>query len=48
MQKTDAVCVREVQRSLAQSVKKLLEIKIEALGVGGSFEVKQEIGRAHV
>lgn len=48
MQKTDAVCVREVQRSLAQSVKKLLEIKIEALGVGGSFEVKQDfIGCPH-
>jgi phage terminase large subunit len=36
-----AVCVREVQRSLAQSVKRLLEDKIQALGVGSLFEVKQ-------
>ncbi len=40
MSKTDAVCVREVQRSLSQSVKKLLEYKIEALGVGHLFEVQ--------
>ena len=33
-QKTDIVCIREVQQSLAQSVKKLLELKINALGVG--------------
>jgi phage terminase large subunit len=36
-----AVCVREVQRSLAQSVKRLLEDKIQALGVGPLFDVKQ-------
>lgn len=42
MAKTDAVCVREVQRSLAQSVKKLLEAKIEKLGVGQYFDVKQD------
>ncbi len=42
MQRTDAVCVREVQRSLAQSVKKLLEVKIEALGVGPAFDIKQD------
>jgi phage terminase large subunit len=41
MQKTDAVCVREVQKSLAQSVKKLLETKIEEMGVGSYFEVQQ-------
>jgi phage terminase large subunit len=41
MQKTDAVCVREVQRSLNQSVKKLLESKIEQLGVGRLFEVQE-------
>ena len=35
--KTDIVCVREVQRSLQQSVKKLIEIKIEALGLGPRF-----------
>lgn len=40
MAKTDAVCVREVQRTLKQSVKKLLEVKIEALGVGKMFEVQ--------
>ena len=39
--KTSAVCIREVQKSLAQSVKKLLEIKIEALGVGHLFEVQE-------
>lgn len=35
------VCVREVQRSLAQSVKRLIEIKIEALGVGHLFDVQE-------
>lgn len=34
-----AVCVREVQRSLEQSVKRLLEDRIQALGVGGQFRV---------
>lgn len=42
MGKTDAVCVREVQRSLQQSVKKLLESKIAALGVGRYFEVQRD------
>jgi len=37
--KIDAVCVREVQKSLRQSVKKLLEIKIESLGVGDRFNI---------
>jgi phage terminase large subunit len=41
-QKTDAVCVREVQKSLAQSVKKLLELKIQALGVADQFDIKQD------
>src|SRR6476661_464196 len=41
LEKTDAVCVREVQKSLAQSVKKLLESKIEGLGVGHLFEVQE-------
>jgi phage terminase large subunit len=36
---TRAVCVREVQKSLDQSVKKLLEDKISALGVQAFFEV---------
>lgn len=39
MARTDIVCVREVQKSLDQSVKKLLELKIEALGVGPRFNV---------
>jgi phage terminase large subunit len=38
-EKTDSVCVREVQQSLNQSVKKLLELKIEQLCVGGQFEI---------
>lgn len=36
---TSSVCVREVQKSLAQSVKRLLEQKIEDLGVGHLFDV---------
>lgn len=34
-----AVCVREVQKSLDQSVKRLIEDKIQALGVGAHFRV---------
>jgi phage terminase large subunit len=41
MSKTDAVCIREVQKSLAQSVKKLLEMKIQSMGVGHLFDVQQ-------
>jgi len=41
MQKTDAVCVREIQKSLNQSVKKLLENKIEQLGVSKLFDVQE-------
>lgn len=36
---TRAVCVREVQRSLEQSVKRLLEDKIQHHGLGGYFRV---------
>ena len=43
MKKTDAVCVREIQKSLNQSVKKLLESKIEALGVSTMFEVQEAV-----
>jgi phage terminase large subunit len=44
MAKTDVVCIREVQKSLSLSVKKLLEAKITSLGVGDLFEVtKTEI-----
>jgi phage terminase large subunit len=37
------VCIREVQKSLSQSVKALIELKIEAMGVGSYFEVQQSI-----
>lgn len=37
--KTDIVCVREIQRTLDQSVKKLLEKKIAALGVQSRFNI---------
>jgi phage terminase large subunit len=34
------VCIREIQRSLDQSVKRLIEDKIAALGVGAGFRIK--------
>jgi phage terminase large subunit len=34
-----AVCIREVQNTLAQSSKRLIEDKIAALGVGGRFRI---------
>jgi phage terminase large subunit len=37
-----AVCIREVQRSLDQSVKRLVEDKIQALGVGRHFRVQAD------
>ncbi len=43
MQKTDAVCVREIQKSLNQSVKKLIESKIESLNVGAYFDVQESL-----
>lgn len=36
---TLAVCIREVQKTLAQSSKRLIEGKIESLGVGPEFRV---------
>jgi phage terminase large subunit len=36
---TSAVCIREAQRSLAQSSKRLIESKIAALGLGHQFKV---------
>lgn len=39
--RTDIICIREVQKSLAQSVKKLIELKIEARGLGSRFDIKQ-------
>lgn len=38
--KRDTVCLRETQKSLQHSSKKLLELKIEQLGVGNYFEVQ--------
>jgi phage terminase large subunit len=39
--KTNIVCVREIQKSLAQSAKKLIEDKIEYFGLGHLFEIQQ-------
>ncbi len=36
---TCAVCIREAQRTLAQSSKRLIESKIAALGVGSGFKL---------
>jgi phage terminase large subunit len=41
LEKTAICCAREIQKSLKHSVKKLLEIKIEQLGVGSLFEVQE-------
>lgn len=41
-EKTDAVCLREVQKSLKFSVKKLLENKIQSMNAGAYFEVQNE------
>lgn len=37
-----AVCIREVQKTLAQSSKRLIETKIAALGVGDKFRVHED------
>lgn len=37
------VCVREIQKSLQQSVKRLLELKIEALGVSHYFDIQESV-----
>jgi phage terminase large subunit len=39
---TLAVCIREVQKTLAQSSKRLIEAKIEQLGVGREFEILKD------
>lgn len=41
--KRRTVCVREVQKSLAQSVKRLLEMKIESMGASAYFEVQESV-----
>lgn len=38
---SNSVCVREIQKSLNQSVKRLLENKIEELNAGAYFEVQE-------
>ena len=40
----DAVCLREVQRSLEFSVKRELEASIEAMNAGAYFEVQVRVG----
>lgn len=40
-QNSNSVCVREIQKSLNQSVKRLLENKIEELNAGAYFEVQE-------
>jgi phage terminase large subunit len=42
-QKHRSVCVREIQKSLNQSVKRLLETKIEAMNAGAYFEVQDAV-----
>ena len=41
--KSRSVCVREVQKSLSQSVKRLLEMKIEQMNAGAYFEVQEAV-----
>jgi len=42
MKKTDAVCIRQVQKSIEQSVKRLIEMKIQAMNAGYYFEVQDQ------
>lgn len=42
-EKVDAVCLREVQKSLKFSVKKLIESKIQDMNAGYYFEVQNEM-----
>lgn len=43
MEKTEWVCIREVQKTLKDSAKKLIEGKIQALGVGKYFDVQNAL-----
>ena len=43
--RTRIVCVREVQKSLRESVKLLIEDKTRALGVGSMFEIRDQFIR---
>ena len=42
MRKQDNVCLREMQKSLQFSVKKLLELKIQEMNAGYYFEVQDK------
>lgn len=42
---SSTVCVREFQKSLKQSVKRLLEMKIQELGVADYFEIQDKLIR---
>ena len=42
-QSSRSVCVREIQKSLNQSVKRLLELKIEQMNAGAYFEVQESV-----
>ena len=42
-QRRRSVCVREIQKSLNQSVKRLLETKIEGMNAGAYFEVQDSV-----
>lgn len=42
-QKRRSVCVREIQKSLNQSVKRLLETKIEAMNASAYFEIQESV-----
>jgi phage terminase large subunit len=39
---SSTLCVREVQKSLSQSVKRLIEERIEALGASAYFDIKHD------
>ena len=43
--KTDAVCIREIQGSLKESVKRLIENKIEEMGVAHLFVILESVIR---
>lgn len=38
-----SVCIREVQKSIKMSVKRLLELKIQTMNVGSYFEIQDQI-----
>lgn len=42
MAKCDVVCIREIQKSLTMSVKKLIEDKISSLGLSDIFDIQRD------